>query len=189
MPTATLLQRRSPRSISCCAPFNALLRIGYAESGAARAGFTDVDLAALVHDVDEFYAPVLEERGLHLASNANGAVAIQGDRDLLFQALTNLLDNAMLHATGGEHVSLDLSRRDSRAVIRVADHGPGIPEAERQEVLQRFHRLDTSRASPGSGLGLSLVAAVAKLHGAELALGDNAPGLVVELCFPLQSVG
>ena len=140
-----------------------------------------------MRDVDEFYAPVLEEKGLHLTSLAKGAVAIQGDRDLLFQALTNLLDNAMIHAAGAGQVSLSLSRRNSRPVISVTDRGPGIPEAERQQVLQRFQRLDGSRGSLGSGLGLSLVAAVAKLHGAELVLGDNAPGLIVELCFPRQS--
>ena len=169
--------------------FNALLRIGYAESGAPRAAFADLDLSALLDDVVEFYEPVLEENGLRLVSHTEGAMRIRGDRDLLFQCIGNLLDNAIKYAADGEEVTLTLARLQSGPVIRAADRGSGIPEERRQEVLERFRRLDASRGSAGSGLGLSLVAAVAKLHEAELSLGSNEPGLAVELRFGAQASG
>ncbi len=162
--------------------FNALLRIGYAESGAPREGFAMVDLADLTRDVEELYGPLVEDQNMSLQIEAGEGPTIQGDRDLLLQAVANLVDNAMKYAAAGKEIRLTVAD-DPTPVLTVADRGPGIPVPDRNGVLQRFHRLDASRALPGNGLGLSLVAAVAKLHGAELLLGDNKPGLVVELRF------
>ena len=163
--------------------FNALLRIGYVESGAPRDAFAVIDLGDLVHDVEELYAPVIEEHGLTLFTDVTKNLKIRGDRDLLVQAVINLLDNAIKYAASGREILLTTKATESGACLRVADRGPGIPVEKRAEVLQRFHRLDSSRAQPGNGLGLSLVAAVAKLHDADLVLGENAPGLAVDLEF------
>src|SRR5690606_34574514 len=115
------------------------------------------------------------------------AATIAGSRHLLFQALTNLIENALKHASSGGRLSLRLRAEPGRTVIEVADNGPGIPEEVRDKVVERFYRLDSSRTTPGSGLGLSLVAAVAKLHGGTLELGDNRPGLVARLVLPSEA--
>lgn len=163
--------------------FNALLRIARIESAAQRAGFADVDLAALVRDVAELYEPLAEEKQQRFTTNVQDAVHIDGDRDLLFQAVANLVDNAIKYTPAGGQIELTLQTHGEGARIIVADDGPGIPAEARNQVLQRFFRLDTSRTTPGSGLGLSLVAAVAKLHRAQLLLTDNGPGLRVVLDF------
>lgn len=163
--------------------FNALLRIARIESAAQRAGFADVDLAALVRDVAELYEPLAEEKQQRFTTNVQDAVHIDGDRDLLFQAVANLVDNAIKYTPAGGQIELTLQAHGEDARIIVADDGPGIPAEARNQVLQRFFRLDTSRTTPGSGLGLSLVAAVAKLHRAQLLLTDNGPGLRVVLDF------
>ena len=119
---------------------------------------------------------------MSLQIEAGVGPTIQGDRDLLLQAVANLVDNAMKYAAAGKEIRLAVTN-GPKPVLTVADRGPGVPTEDRDGVLQRFHRLDASRALPGNGLGLSLVAAVAKLHGAELVLSDNRPGLVVELRF------
>jgi signal transduction histidine kinase len=165
------------------ATFNALLRIARIESAARRAGFTDVDLAALAQDVAELYEPLAEDRQQRFTTNVQDAVHIDGDRDLLFQAVANLIDNAIKYTPVGGEIELILQAPGKGARIIVADNGPGIPAEAREQVLQRFFRLDTSRTTPGSGLGLSLVAAVAKLHRAQLLLSDNGPGLRVMLDF------
>lgn len=163
--------------------FNALLRIARIESAAQRAGFAEVDLAALVRDVAELYEPLAEEKQQRFTTNVQDAVHIDGDRDLLFQAVANLVDNAIKYTPAGGQIELTLQTHGEGARIIVADDGPGIPAEARNQVLQRFFRLDTSRTTPGSGLGLSLVAAVAKLHRAQLLLTDNGPGLRVVLDF------
>jgi signal transduction histidine kinase len=163
--------------------FNALLRIAHIESAAQRAGFTVVDLAALARDVAELYEPLAEDKQQRFTTNVQDAVHVDGDRDLLFQAVANLVDNAIKYTPAGGEVELKLQARGEGARIIVADNGPGIPVEAREQVLQRFFRLDTSRTTPGSGLGLSLVAAVAKLHRAQLLLTDNGPGLRVVLDF------
>jgi signal transduction histidine kinase len=165
------------------ATFNALLRIARIESAARRAGFADVDLAALARDVAELYEPLAEDKQQRFTTTVQDAVHIDGDRDLLFQAVANLIDNAIKYTPAGGEIELILQAHDKSARIIVADNGPGIPSEARDQVLQRFFRLDTSRATPGSGLGLSLVAAVAKLHRAQLLLTDNRPGLRVALDF------
>jgi signal transduction histidine kinase len=165
------------------ATFNALLRIARIESAGRRAGFADVDLAALAQDVAELYEPLAEDKQQRFTTNVQDAVHIDGDRDLLFQAVANLIDNAIKYTPVGGEIELVLQAHGDGARMVVADNGPGIPAAARDQVLQRFFRLDTSRTTPGSGLGLSLVAAVVKLHQAQLLLTDNEPGLRVVLDF------
>jgi signal transduction histidine kinase len=174
--------------------FNALLSIARLEAGAAGDNRDRLDLSALVSDVAELYEPVAEERGITLKAQAEGPIAVRGDRQLLGQAITNLIDNALKYgapqAQGGNgwapEVDIRAEIRDGTAEIIVADRGPGVPESERERVLGRFVRLEESRSEPGSGLGLSLVAAVARLHGGALRLEDNEPGLRVVLSLPLE---
>jgi signal transduction histidine kinase len=164
--------------------FNALLRIARVESGAFRSAFAAVDLGKIVRDVCELYQAAADERRIALACDGRAAVEVFGDRELLAQALTNVLDNAMKYTPPGGAVTVALERDDDRARVRVADTGPGIPAADRDRVLQRFARLDRARSQPGNGLGLALVKAVADQHHGRLVLGDNAPGLVVTIELP-----
>ena len=163
------------------ATFAALLRIARIEAGGHAARFEPVDLAALVQDAADLYEVLAEEKQLCFSMQADSGIFIDGDRDLLFQALINLLDNAVKYTPAGGDVSLRLQRIGNRADIAVSDSGIGIAEQERDKVGQRFYRLESSRNTPGSGLGLSLVKAVARLHRAELLLEDNAPGLKASL--------
>ncbi len=166
------------------ATFSALLRIARAEAGVSGAGFVDTDLSELVGRVAETYEAVAEEAGQVLRAEIAPGQTVRGDPDLLRQALANLIENAMTH--GGPGVAVRVTLRPG-PVLDVADNGPGIPPDEYGKVLQRFYRLDGSRNTPGTGLGLALVAAVARLHGAKLELGDARPGLKVTLTFPSQS--
>lgn len=161
--------------------FNALLRIAHIETRQRKEAFCEIDMGTLLHDVVELYEPLAEEKDQSLSLQADTHVHKQGDRDLLFQAMANLLDNAIKYTPerGRIQIRLDSNR------ITIADSGPGIPESERQQVFQRFYRLEKSRTTPGSGLGLSLVAAVARIHGMTLRLEDNRPGLRVHCEFPL----
>ncbi|MCC6470737.1 MAG: HAMP domain-containing histidine kinase [Alphaproteobacteria bacterium] len=164
--------------------FNALLAIAEAESGAVHQTMQSIDLVKLAEDVAELYEPALEERGLALETRLEPCPSVTGVRQLLFQALSNLLENAMKYTPEGGTVVIATQPDGAGAAISVADTGPGVPAELREKVLQRYVRLDAARSTPGSGLGLSLVAAVAKLHGARLALGDHNPGLVVTIAFP-----
>lgn len=174
--------------------FNALLSIARLEAGAAGDHRDGLDLSTLVSDVAELYEPVAEERGITLKAQAEGPIAVRGDRQLLGQAITNLIDNALKYgapqAQGGNgwapEVDIRAEVHGGTAEIIVADRGPGVPASERERVLGRFVRLEESRSEPGSGLGLSLVAAVARLHGGALRLEDNEPGLRVVLSLPLE---
>jgi signal transduction histidine kinase len=160
------------------ATFRALLRIAEVESGARRIGFTLVELDTVAADVAELYEPVAENAGitLSLSSEAPARVRIAGDPSLLFEAVSNLVDNAIKYSPAGSQVSLRVFAARDRLGIAVEDTGPGIPEAEREAVQRRFHRLDKGRSTPGSGLGLSLVAAVARLHDLHLEIADAHPG-------------
>jgi signal transduction histidine kinase len=169
------------------ATFAALLRIARIEAGGHAARFETVDLAALAHDAAELYEALAEEKQLEFSMQVDEGVAMQGDRDLLFQALINLLDNAVKYTPPGGAVSLRLQRDGDTAEITVGDTGPGIAEGERGKVGQRFYRGESSRSTPGSGLGLSLVEAVARLHRAALVLDDNAPGLKATLRLPAEA--
>ncbi|HWK32212.1 MAG TPA: ATP-binding protein, partial [Hyphomicrobium sp.] len=166
--------------------FEALLRITQIEAGARRSRFCDVGLDGVLTDIADIYEPVAEEEGdrLRCAVRANGDARVVGDRELLTQLFANLIENAIRHAPAGTDIAIDLEARVDRIVAIVADSGPGIPECERENVFRRLYRLERARSTPGSGLGLSLVAAVADLHGATVTLIDNGPGLRVEVSFP-----
>lgn len=172
--------------------FNALLMIARLEAGNAREGLADFDAAEAVRDVAELYEPLAEEAGVSLEVSVEDDLPIHGSRELLGQAMANLLDNALKYgsAAGGapQTISVAAHRNDGEVRITVADRGPGIPETDRRRVLERFVRLETARSRPGFGLGLSLAAAVARLHGGILLLEDNAPGLRVILALPLKAM-
>ena len=181
----TALQKTIDEADAILDTFNALLAIALAESGALRDSFERLDLGTLVRDAAELYSAAAEEKGQRLETSIDGNFPVDGDRNLLSQALANLLDNALNHTPSGGHITLSVwESDDGRPELSVADTGPGIPPEERDKVLDRFTRLDTSRSTPGSGLGLSQVAATARLHDADLALEDNDPGLRVRLRFP-----
>jgi signal transduction histidine kinase len=180
-----VLEKTIEETDTILATFNALLAIALAESGALRDNFERLDLAAIVRDAAELYEAAAEEQGQTLTLEIDGAPTAKGDRNLLSQALANLLDNALKHTPAGGRITLGAGTGpDGRPEITVADTGPGIPAEARDRVLERFARLDSSRSTEGSGLGLSLVAATARLHDADLVLEDNDPGLRVRLRFP-----
>lgn len=167
--------------------FNALLMIARAEAGTPSGAFSELDLSAVVADVAELYGPLAEDEGLELVAEVAGGVKLHGNRELLGQALVNLVENALKYyepvvGKAGK-ITVSLKQAGPRVLIEVADNGPGIPAEDRARVVERFVRLEKSRTMPGSGLGLSLVAAVARLHGGEFRIEDNAPGVraVVEL--------
>jgi hypothetical protein len=162
--------------------FNALLRLAEIDTGARRSGFVTVDVAQVASDVAEFYQPVAELKGVTLTFKSSGALALAGDTLLIAQAMSNLIDNALKYGQKDGSIAITATRRADNAIaIGVSDDGPGISEAEKHRVTERFYRGDASRGTPGVGLGLSLVAAVAKLHGGSLELSDNHPGLLATL--------
>jgi len=163
--------------------FAALLRIAQIESRARRAHFTDVDLSDIAGSVIDAYGTVAEDNGQRLEARIAPDVRLRGDPDLLTQLLANLVENAIRHCPAGTAIAVSLDRDGGRSILSVADTGPGIPAAERDKVLDRFYRVEQSRTTPGSGLGLALVKAVADLHDATLELADNNPGLRVTLRF------
>jgi len=161
----------------------AILRIGEIEHRARRSGFANVDLAEIVREVVELYAPIAEDAGVELAAVATVAVPVDGDRALLFEALANLTDNAIKFAASGGQVSVRACRDRGRAMLVVRDDGPGIAPEDRAAMLKRFVRADKSRHVAGNGLGLSLVAAIARLHDCALTIEAGSPGCVVTLAF------
>jgi signal transduction histidine kinase len=170
--------------------FNALLMIARAESGQA-AEVAEFDAAEIARDVGELYEPLAEQKGVVLRVDAPIAAPVRGNRELVSQALANLVDNAIKYISAGKRDSSEILVRAAcegdRVLLAVADQGPGIPEADRGRVVERFVRLEQSRSAPGSGLGLSLASAVARLHGGELKLEDNRPGLRAQLVLPRAS--
>lgn len=169
--------------------FSSLTRIAQIELSDRMAAFRIVDLAHLAREVAELFDAAAEEKGGRVSVIAVQPVLVTGDRDLLFDAVANLIDNAIKHGRAGGEVTVEAARREGAAVIAIADDGPGIPAAESQQVFKRFYRLERSRRTPGNGLGLSLVAAVARLHGARIELADNAPGLRARLVFAPSAGG
>jgi signal transduction histidine kinase len=194
--------------------FDALLMIASAEAGACREGMVDFDAAAVARDIGELYEPVAEERGIALGVTSGPGLVLHGSRELVSQALANLVDNALKYSerSGGQNivtrfleggilgpvsaienpaaaktVEITVERRADRIELAVADRGPGIAENDRMRVLDRFVRLENARSRPGSGLGLSLAAAVARLHRGALRLEDNKPGLRAVLSLPASS--
>jgi signal transduction histidine kinase len=164
--------------------FSSLTRISQIETATRTSGFRAVDLVEVGEAVVDLYDAAAEDKDVDLKVIGDEPVVITGDRDLLFDAIANLVDNAIKHGCEAGEVTVQLSRGDTDAVISVADNGPGIPLNERQHVFRRFYRLERSRCTPGNGLGLSVVAAVARLHDARIKLSDNAPGLKIELRLP-----
>ncbi|MBL8644184.1 MAG: HAMP domain-containing histidine kinase, partial [Rhodospirillaceae bacterium] len=165
------------------ATFSALLRIARAEAGLQR-NFIALDLAAIGEDVAEMYGPIAEEKGLAFTARFEPGLYAKGERNLVAQALANLIDNAIKYSPGGGSVTVVSTLLNGKPSFVVADTGPGIPDEFKQKVLERLFRLEQSRTSPGSGLGLSLVQAVARSHNLDLKLEDNHPGLRVILSFP-----
>ena len=164
--------------------FAALLRIAQIESGARRAAFSEVRLEQIVSTVSEAYAPVAEDRSQRLKTVVADVPSIHGDRELLTQMVANLIENPIRHCPAGVEITVGLAEDDGSPILFVADTGPGIPAGEREKVFRRFYRLEASRTTPGSGLGLALVKAIADLHGALVELQDNHPGLRVTVRFP-----
>ncbi|MGH6908451.1 MAG: sensor histidine kinase, partial [Aestuariivirga sp.] len=169
--------------------FNALLSIARAEAGQSRSALEPVDARTILADVAELYQPVAEEQGGRLRIDASEELHVLADRQLLAQAINNLIDNALKHgAREGEGPEITVSGMvaGGNIEISVGDRGEGIPETDRERVVERFVRLDRSRSRPGNGLGLSLAAGVMKLHGGHLVLDDNHPGLLAKLVLPLH---
>jgi signal transduction histidine kinase len=164
--------------------FSALLRIAQIEAGTRRAGFTAVALSELLVGLIEAYQPVADEKRHNLQGQVVPGLFVHGDRELLTQLFANLIENAIGHSPAGAEISVEATSAQGEVLVLVADNGPGIPAEFRRKVLQRFYRLEVSRTTPGSGLGLSLVAAVATLHEAAIDLEDNEPGLKCRLRFP-----
>ncbi|MDR6666651.1 HAMP domain-containing sensor histidine kinase [Rhizobium sp. 1399] len=176
--------------------FNALLMISRVEAGSVAAEMSPIELSAIVADSAELYEPVADEAGMALTSEIEPSIEIQGNRELIGQAIFNLLDNAIKYSADTEGpgaVSVKLSRRPDGICLSVADHGPGVPLDRREDVVKRFVRLDESRSKPGTGLGLSLVEAIMELHGGTLELSDTEPGnterpgLTVSMVFPAKA--
>lgn len=166
--------------------FSALLRIAQIEAGSRRAGFAPLDLAQLLAQLRELFAPVAEDSGHRLSFSLEGPLLVPGDRGLLVQLFSNLIENAIIHTPGGTRVAVTLRRQGGEAMVRVSDDGPGVPVEEHQKLFQRFYRREASRTRPGYGLGLALVAAIAELHGARIKIESNAPrGLSATLFLPL----
>jgi hypothetical protein len=171
--------------------FNALLMIARAESGQARDNMTELDAAEIARGIGELYEPLAEEKGLSLKVEAQGPAPVRANRELVSQALANLVDNAIKY--GGAAAAINGAQPEivvraacagDQILLSVSDRGSGIAEADRNRAVERFVRLEQSRSQPGSGLGLSLAAAVARLHGGSLKLEDNKPGLTTVLALP-----
>lgn len=164
--------------------FAGLLRIAEIESGAQRAGFRRLDLVATARLVVDSFSPSAEEGGRTLLLAAGGPVLIEGDGELLAQLLVNLVENGLRHTPQGSTVRVAVDMDGASPRLQVVDDGPGVPPTVRDKVFDRFYRLERSRSTPGSGLGLALVAAIAQLHNAEVSLSDAGPGLAARLVFP-----
>ena len=170
---------------SALSTFDSLLKIAMAEAGAAATDLQVVDLCVVARDAAELYEPVAEEKDITLDIETQQGATIRAQPELLAQAITNLIDNALKNTPAGGHITVAVHLSQTTVILRIRDTGRGIPADDRERVLDRFVRLEESRSTPGAGLGLSLVAAVARMHGARLDLDDARPGLAVTLRFPL----
>jgi signal transduction histidine kinase len=163
--------------------FASIVRIAQIETTARKGAFRSVNLVEIAGEVVELYDAAAEQDGTRLTLSGSSEVLVTGDRDLIFDAIANLVDNALKHGRAGGEVVVASDTIDRCPVVSIADDGPGIPPCEREHVFKRFYRIEQSRYTAGHGLGLSLVTAVARLHGARIELLDNAPGLKVRLWF------
>lgn len=184
----SVVERATEEADALLGTFSALLRIAQIEAGIRRSAFRPIDLSDVMRTVAEAYAPSADESGRTLRTEIADGLIINGDRDLLAQLFANLIENALHHTPPGTTVIARLAALSTAMVAEVADDGPGIPEEERANVLRRFYRLERSRTSPGSGLGLSMAGAIAALHHGSIEILDNAPGLRAVIRFPIQSV-
>jgi signal transduction histidine kinase len=180
-PRRAMVEQALKETDSVLARFKAIQRIAEIDRRARRAGFAQLCLAELLREVAELYEPLAEEAGQTLTLELDPASPVQADRELLFEALSNLVANAIKFTPAGGQVGLRLSAAPAGPVIEVVDSGPGVPEAERHSVLQRFYRIRRDAQPEGSGLGLSIVAAVVRLHAFKLGLADARPGLRVTI--------
>ncbi|WP_238258522.1 sensor histidine kinase [Methylobacterium gnaphalii] len=169
--------------------FSGLLRIAQIEAGARRAGFRSVDLSSALRTVAEAYAPAIEDSDRSFVYDIEGGILVKGDKELLMQLFSNLCENALQHTPAGATIEVRLSAAAGQAEISFTDNGPGIPPEEREKVFRRFYRVEKSRSAVGNGLGLTLVGAVAELHGALIVLSDNGPGLRVTIVLAALSDG
>jgi len=181
----TELQAAEAQLEEVLAIFAAVLRIAEIDSGTQKAHFGPVNLSAVMAQVASAFAPSAEESGHVLTSEIPADLSVAGDKQLLMQLFANLLGNALHHTPAESRVTLALRQEEGVLVVVVADNGPGVPDTLYAEIFKPFYRLEQSRHTPGSGLGLSLVAAIARLHQAEIKVGDNQPGLKVTLRFPI----
>ena len=164
--------------------FGALLRIAQIEAGTRRSGFAELDLSAVFANVADAFAPAAEDAGKRIEAKIKPAIRFRGDRELLTQMIANLVENAIRHTPAGTCIEVSLGSDRERILGMVTDNGPGAPAEERGRIFQRFYRLEQSRSTPGSGLGLSLVKAVADLHDIALDIRDAEPGLQIVMRFP-----
>ena len=165
--------------------FNSILHISLAEAGTVRANMGPVDISTLVIEIGELYSPVAEEAGINFNVETKASILVHGNRNLIAQAVGNLLDNSIKYTSTGSNIRLGVTARDNEADITVIDDGPGIPQDKHERVIERFVRLDNARQTEGNGLGLSLVNAIVRQHGGKLILTDGSPGLIVTICLPL----
>ncbi|MER9330958.1 HAMP domain-containing sensor histidine kinase [Mesorhizobium sp. M0488] len=185
--TRSLIEKAMSEVSHIAGTFEGLLRISQIESGARRSRFAKVNLPELVAELYDIYSHIVDdaERSLVLSNDSrNTASFIWGDADLLKQMCVNLVVNAMRHTPRGARIAIGVTTQANRCAIVVSDNGPGIPAAERQQVFKRFYRLEKSRTTEGTGLGLSVVKAISDIHGATISLKDNRPGLIVQTEFP-----
>ena len=185
--SAKYLESSIKEADSLLSTFNALLRIARIEAGQIKFGFSEIDYHALIQDIVEFYEPLVEEKQQHLETTLEVGIISWGDRDLMFQAIANLFENAIKYTPEHGNISISLIRLNTEAVITISDNGPGIPKAERENVFRRFYRLDQSRSSSGNGLGLSMVSAVISMHNGNIKLQNNNPGLRTIIKLPLSA--
>jgi signal transduction histidine kinase len=182
----TAMQKMMAETDTLLAMAAMTLQISNAEAGTSRDRFTDTNILSLLEDLAEIYGPLAEERGFKLSVHAQEDLSKLLHRELLGQALSNLIENALNYAEGGSYIQLSASREGDILHISVADNGVGIPSHREADARRRYGRLDSARQLPGSGLGLSLVEAVARLHGGRMILAGNAPGLVVTMALPVE---
>jgi signal transduction histidine kinase len=169
--------------------FSSIMRIAQIETKARKDAFRTVNLVEIAGEVVELYDAAAEQDQTRLTIAGDKEALVTGDRDLIFDAIANLVDNAIKHGRSGGQIIVAIENADSGPLISIKDDGPGIPAGEHEHVFRRFYRLEHSRYTPGNGLGLSLVAAVARLHGAQIEMLDNLPGLQFKLSFPPPSNG
>lgn len=188
IPVAQELEEATAETDRIIATFDALLRIAQLETGARKARFAPTDLVEVATSITDFYQSSFEDAGMELNTDLPAGVPpISGDKELLFQLIANLLENALRHCAPGARVACAIALQDEAVILSVSDNGSGIPANERENVLRRLYRLEKSRTTPGSGLGLSMVKAIADLHGARLSLEDNEPGLRIVVRFPVAA--